>query len=76
MHLISRQVDAVTALAQRVSHDGPADGGVHEPRNIVSNIKYTIDLPILKDNDPEVEEFLEQVESQFCNANNGNGVNA
>ena len=43
---------------------------------MVSNIKYTIDLPILKDNDPEVEEFLEQVESQFCNANNGKGVNA
>ena len=76
LHLISRQVDAVTALAQRVSHDGTADTGVHEPRNIVSNIKYTIDLPVLKDNDPEVEDFLEQVESQFCNANNGTGVNA
>ena len=76
LHLISRQVDAVSALAQRMSHEGTADAPVHEPKNIVSNIKYTIDLPILKDADPEVEEFLEQVESQFCNANNGKGVNA
>ena len=69
-------MDAVTALAHRVSPDGPADTAVHEPKNIVSNIEYTIDLPILKDADPEVEDFLEQVESQFCNANNGKGVNA
>ena len=52
LRLISRQVDAVTALAHRVSPDGTADTAVHEPKNMVSNIKYTIDLPILKDADP------------------------
>ena len=38
-------------------------------------MKYTLDLPLLKDSDPEVGEFLEVCDAQFANANNGRGVN-
>ncbi len=46
LRLMLRQVDAVAALAHRVSHDGTADAPAHEPKNIVSNMEYTSDLPL------------------------------
>ena len=42
---------------------------------MVNNIKYTLDLPILKDSDPEVQDHLETCELQLAQANNGKGVN-
>ena len=35
----------------------------------MGSVKYTIDLPILKDNDPEVEIHIEECDSQFAHRN-------
>ena len=54
---------------------GTGAAPANEPKNIVNNIKYTLDLPILHDNDLEVDEWIATCEDQLSNANNGKGVN-
>ena len=42
-----------------------------EPKNIGSNLKYTLQLPELRDKDKDVEEFIKAMNSQLSQANNG-----
>ena len=59
--------------------DNTGDAGnmsANEPRNIINSVKYSLDLPLLHDNDMEVEDLLERCRVQLVNANNGMGVNA
>ena len=75
MEALRTQGDALRVLARDPEVRGGDDGVAHEPKNVVNNVKYTIDLPILRDNDFEVTEHFEVCEGQFANANNGKGVN-
>ena len=55
---LALQVNALTAISNSF---GPRldDDHVHEPRNVINNVRYTIDLPILKDSDPEVQDHID-----------------
>ena len=59
----------VNTLAQQRS-SSPQD----ERKSIDTGLKVSLDLPILRDGDHEVEAHIEEVESQFQQANNGKGV--